>query len=249
MRSSDMSQTGIKQLLYNARNKGFAYSLQQMPARLGYRGFLVQDTRRTNEELLVGPETKKLQQLLLSTIPNSLLPSGNLREIGKEIASGKVKAVAVGKRTRRYAPPYDPASWNRVDPIVRKRVCNNCYHYANRRPTNTRAQPGYGGGQQYTQHTNQDLIAAAIRDGLVLRPYQPAGPNDPGPIPPNDHRHLVALAVDPGLLVTKASCVHASTEACLWQTCLNETCFPERGCNCVVHIGYQFQTRFTPGYM
>lgn len=194
------SNDTLTQLLRDATSKGFAYTPEDMPARIGYRGMLVEELRTKKETLIVGPETKKLQQLLLSTMPGDLMKSGDLVEIESDIRLGEIKAVKppiYKVRGKRYAPPYDPENWQVFEPINRRILCNNCYNYANRIATDNRAQPGYGGGQQYTQYTAPDLIAAAERDGLTqLNPHP--DDNQPVPGPPNDmSKHLVALVIRP----------------------------------------------------
>lgn len=51
----------IQNKLTLVRNKGFAYHLDGIPIKLGYRGFLVKDTRSQTEYLIVGPEIIQLQ--------------------------------------------------------------------------------------------------------------------------------------------------------------------------------------------
>ena len=67
---------------------------EHMPSRLGYKGFLVKDKTKARPELelIVGPETAKLQQLLLETIPDDVLPKGNQARVLEEINAGNVKA-------------------------------------------------------------------------------------------------------------------------------------------------------------
>ena len=88
--TSDPNYAEIEQLLNVARSGGFVYGVEDMPARLGYKGFLVHDLANKNAEpeLIIGPHTGKLQQLLLKTVPDNIL-SENLRsKISKEIGTG-----------------------------------------------------------------------------------------------------------------------------------------------------------------
>ena len=199
----------LKARMVEARDNGWFGLPAQMPARLGYRGILVEDKITKIAGLLVGPKSAKLQLELLRGVQ---LKEGDRKEIEDEINSGKIdfeKAPIFEVRGKRYAPPYDPAVWNALEPAYRRQRCNNCYNYANRRATDNRAQPGNGGGQQYTvdavgaaianPYTAANLRAAALRDGLLQLNPHPA-PADPVPGAPNHPwRHLVALVVRPGM--------------------------------------------------
>ena len=63
----------MKEHLYHARTTGKIYRHQDMPAILGYRGFLVHPPQAEEAELVVGQETKELQKLLLETMPEELI--------------------------------------------------------------------------------------------------------------------------------------------------------------------------------
>ena len=202
----------LKARMVEARDNGWFGLPAQMPARLGYRGILVEDKITKIAGLLVGPKSAKLQLELLRGVQ---LKEGDRKEIEDDINSGKIdfeKAPTFEVRGKRYAPPYDPAVWNALEPAYRRQRCNNCYNYANRRATDNRAQPGNGGGQQYTvdavgaaianPYTAANLRAAALRDGLLQLNPHPA-PADPVPGAPNHpSRHLVALVVKPGVKIT-----------------------------------------------
>ena len=177
----------IQNKLTLVRNKGFAYHPDGIPNKLGYRGFLVKDTRSQTEDLIVGPETIQLQVDLLNSMPKGLLLPGNLEAIKDEMKVVKVvKAGGEKSVNRRYAPAYDPQNWN--DGGITQ-LCNNCYNYATTLVTNDFAQPGRGGGQVYTKHTENNLKAAAVRDGLKVEVFNEI---------PTGNEHLVALAVDEG---------------------------------------------------
>ena len=92
--TSDPNYKEIERLLENARASGFIYRHEDMPPRLGYKGFLVLNTakEKAQPELVVGPQTVKLQQLLHKTIPDGLLPKEFCKKISEEIATGAVKA-------------------------------------------------------------------------------------------------------------------------------------------------------------
>ena len=170
-----------------------------MPPRLGYKGFLVRSM--TNVDLIVGPETKKLQLLLLNSIPKGVLPLGSINDVKKEINSGKVRASTKApaspakgpKRVKRFEPP--PGMWFGS---LRTTLCNNCYNYANILITDNFAQPGLGTGQIFGPMNGASVQQAAVRDGLiVLNPQPGAAALVPRPIP--GHLNLVALVVDPGM--------------------------------------------------
>ena len=163
-----------------------------IPAKLGYKGFLVEDAVR--ELLIVGTddESSRLQELLLETLPPELIPVGLNNSVFAEI--GTVSAQCPNTRRKRLAPPFGPFLWNNV-PNSRRR--NNCYNYANIQITNTFAQPGRGGGQIFISLDGNSVRDAAILDGLqVLNPHP--GAADPVPGAPAGPRHLVALFIDPG---------------------------------------------------
>ena len=92
--TSDPNYKEIERLLENARASGFIYRHKDMPPRLGYKGFLVLNTakEKAQPELVVGPQTVELQQLLLKTIPDGLLPKEFCKKISEEIDTGAVKA-------------------------------------------------------------------------------------------------------------------------------------------------------------
>ena len=199
----------LKARMVEARNNGWFGLPAQMPARLGYRGILVEDKITKIAGLLVGPKSAKLQLELLGGVQ---LKKGDRKEIEDDINSGKIdfeKAPIFEVRGKRYAPPYDPALWNALEPAYRRQRCNNCYNYANIYATDNFAQPGFGGGQAYTvdafgvaianPYTAANLRAAALRDGLLQLNPHPA-PADPVPGAPNNiFRHLVALVFKPGM--------------------------------------------------
>ena len=117
-----------------ARNAKFTYRPEDMPARLGYKGFLVQDTLKNKLDLIVGPYTVPLQRLLLETIPKGIIPKATLKSVSEEINQGKVSAEV--KATKRFAPSYFPSWWNGNQNRLAR---NNCYNYANDRATGTLA--------------------------------------------------------------------------------------------------------------
>ena len=175
----------------------------QMPARLGFKGFLVQEGE--NEPyLIIGPETKELQLQLLASMPldlpgNSSLLEDNIKEVKEAVNSGVIKAEEVPHpsastlRSKRAAPPYLPNEWF-LNPKIRK--CNNCYNYANNVRTYTFAQPGQATGLDFNLINPLSVQDSAVSDGLAVvapDPPQPLVLPNPGP-----NHHYVALVVIPG---------------------------------------------------
>ena len=196
LQPKDPSYGPIKQSLEALKT---TYSAREMPPRLGYKGFLVGSM--TNVVLIVGPETKELQLLLLKSIPKGVLPRGSIDDVKEEIDSGKVKAST----TAPASPARGPKPVKRFEPCfvmwagsLRTQMCNNCYNYANALITDNFAQPGFGTGQLFGQMNGASVQQAAVNDGLIALNPQP-GAAAPVPPAPADARHLVALVVDPGM--------------------------------------------------
>ena len=61
----------IKELLDKARAKGNIFSYKNIPALLGFRGFLVQQSGAHGEELILGKETGDLQSCCLTPCQKS----------------------------------------------------------------------------------------------------------------------------------------------------------------------------------
>ena len=206
IRSTDPSYKEIATRLMKAKNGKLTNQPEDMPARLGYKGFLVQDTMKKKLDLIVGPNTVPLQQLLLKTMPKGIIRQVTLKRVSKEIIEGKVSADV--QVTKRFAPDYFPSWWNGI----RYRLLNNnCYNYANDKATDTFAEPGRKSALDSGSIADIDdydlpvisgavVRDAAVNDGLqvvnVARP--PKGPFVPNPLPrvPKGARHLVALVVD-----------------------------------------------------
>lgn len=208
--STDPSYRVIVAELQKAKMAKLTYQPEEMPARLGYKGFLIQDTMKEELDLIVGSKTVPLQQLLLKTMPKGTIPAATLKSVSEEIKKGKVSADL--QVTKRFAPDYFPSRWNGNR---RRLLRNNCYNYANDRATNTFAQPGRGSAHRRglinRANLNRYVLAidaatvraAAVRDGLqvVNVPPAPQGPFVQNRMPgvPRGPRHLVALVVNPGI--------------------------------------------------
>jgi len=172
----------IRKGLHHARK----YDPDDAPGKLGYEGFLVQevkDGKKQLEVLIVGQATKKLQLLLLKSIPKGFIPDEIYNIVKKEIQSGKVGAVSDSTK-KRHAPSYLSLFWNHRNHIEG----NNCYNYASTIRTDTFAQPGRASGRPLPRRFKAvDVINSAMADGLSLLPALPCMP------PPLGQRHLVAL--------------------------------------------------------
>ena len=178
--ANNPSMRNIQLLLATAKKAGALHARDEMPARLGYKGFLV--VYDQVERLILGPKTVPLQEALFATMPQGAIPN---KIVARTLATIKAGTVLpeVKSRGKRHRPPYNPAPW--MNYIVREN--NNCYNYANIKITNTFAQPGRGSGAIYAGITQAKILAAARRDGLisVANSDTPAGP-----------RHVVALVVE-----------------------------------------------------
>lgn len=171
-----------------------------MPARLGYKGFLIREGNK--QELILGSETRLLQQTLLETMPIDLLLEGNIQEIKREITSGIVRVKTNGQPSMSSSSPSSnrcPAShvsqeWS-LNPKARR--CNNCYNYANSKRTDTFSQPGQASGYIVNKMNGPNIEAAAVSDGLVV-PDPTSGPKKAVNFGTYG-AHRVALVVDSGL--------------------------------------------------
>lgn len=181
----------IRGRLDAARKNGLTYSKTDMPAILGYKGFLV------NSELITGPKTVELQKILLQTMPENQKLKNTQGLLLKQIEKGLSVPPAVGGK-KRVAPAYNPGPWNDPDDRL---FTDNCYNYATNTPTATFAQPGDGSNHPFPiPFTDAEMQRAAEFDGLVTLGEEHI-PNINGPfiIPPAHQAtgHLVALVVSP----------------------------------------------------
>lgn len=170
----------LAKLFAQAHKAQLLFEVDNMPPRLGYKGFIVQDDQ--NEFLVLGSRTTDLQELLFMSIPKGLLPNKVYHRVLTTIKDGTVQPVDAEERRKRYAPPFNRDPWR-----GRHKKHNNCYNYATQRRTDTFAQPGRGSGAVYAAVTKERIRAAAINDGLVVV----ANGNTPA-----GARHVVALVVE-----------------------------------------------------
>ena len=194
----------IQELFSNAVKLRETYKLERIPSILGYKGFLLQ-VGKDRACAILGDKTKKLQNVLLQSIPEGIIPNDLLKIIANAIQKGgilrdKIKAADPGLQrsgTKRWAPPaYSKRTrdqWN----IAGVQENNNCYNYANDRITDTFAQPGRAGkGNALPWHLTDLIVKVAARaDGLkVLIPQPDLHPGLPI-IPNTPKTQLVALFV------------------------------------------------------
>ena len=93
---SDPNYNKIEELLNTARAGGFVLNpFKDMPARLGFKGFTIQDTTKGIKDLeyIFGPHTAMLQQLLLKSMPSELLPGKIREDLSEKI---RKEALSVG---------------------------------------------------------------------------------------------------------------------------------------------------------
>ena len=132
-------------------------------------------------------------------MPAGSVPNQLRQNILTEINSGKVTAKVGAKKTKRWAPLFQPHCANE-DPYVMAN--NNCYNYATTKMTNTYAQPGIGStGRKCHPITSSCVRVAAIQDGLRVVTFLPNQTPTPPPKESNIKEsdwNLVALAVAPG---------------------------------------------------
>ena len=199
----------IKEHLDIARAERNSYRHEHMPSIVGYKGLLLHPPNVKDAELLVGHKTKRLQRLLLETMPKELIPETLYENIltAIESTSGPLQTESVSHKLaleapitrhkvdgkiQHYAPELNLDLWNST-PTVQSR--NNCYNYANDKITNSFAQPGTGSGAPYKSLTREEILRASERDGLVKLDV---APEDPCPEAPEQPNCLVALVVAEG---------------------------------------------------
>ncbi|KAL9957003.1 hypothetical protein ACROYT_G038580 [Oculina patagonica] len=184
----------IRGRLDAARKKRLTYSEENMPARLGYKGFLVGSALMSKPDLILGPNTVELQKLLLQAMPKdkSLYHIKGLPS--KEIEKGE---APVKRRKKREAPDFNPAPWNAANKVK----LNNCYNYETNQQTDTCAQPGDRIGNPLPRpFYDLQVQQAAESDGLVTLKEEYVPEIDGTFVIPPAHKnagHVVALMVSP----------------------------------------------------
>ena len=92
IKSCHKSYQEVKQHLDDARGRRITYRHEDMPAVLGYKGFLVRLPEAEQVELVVGQETVALQNLLLESMPEGLISDTLCKTTFQAINSGAVSA-------------------------------------------------------------------------------------------------------------------------------------------------------------
>ena len=90
--SCHKSYQEVKEHLDDARGRRITYRHEDMPAVLGYKGFLVRLPEAEQAELVVGQETVALQNLLLESMPEGLISDTWRKKTFQAINSGAVSA-------------------------------------------------------------------------------------------------------------------------------------------------------------
>ena len=193
----------IQELFSNAVKLGETYEPERISSILGYKGFLL-DGGKDWAWAILGNKTKKLQEVLLQSIPEGLISKDLMAKIVNATQKGdlldRIKAAVPGLQksgTKRWAPPAYSRETRAIWNIGRKRRNNNCYNYANDRITDTFAQPGRAGTGDKVEKpfTDFNVKAAAINDGLNDLTSKPEEDSELSTIPTAPNTHLVALAV------------------------------------------------------
>lgn len=177
----------------NHMAKSPTLSPENMPARLGYKGFTVRE-ESGREQLILGQSTRALQHLLLSTMPAGELLKENIEEVQRDI----------DKLDIHHALGSTASSVSSQD--SKKRRCNNCYNYANDILTDTYSQPGLASGQVFSDYKGTSLVSAAQLDGLktvpeeqVFRSYKGTSLGSTSKLCKHK-KYTLALAIDQGEL-------------------------------------------------
>ena len=131
-------------------------------------------------DLIIGPETKDLQHLLLHSMPEELKSDALHQKVYQAIRSGAVSAVAAplrdsaaGGPLKYYTSKRNLARWN-AHLLIRAK--NNCYNYANDKITNSFAQPGYASGTSLGKISPDNVLKLAKSDGLEKMDVKPTDP-------------------------------------------------------------------------
>ena len=204
----------IKELLGDATRKGLTFKLSDAHSVLGYKGFLV--TTKTSSQVIVGPSTIPLQELLLQTMPAKTLGEKVVGYLKTEI-KGQSKTLegktgqdkpARMSRKKRLAPAYNADYWSHFSRILQ----NNCYNYATNIESTTDhvARPGRKSGTNLAanKYTGEQVKNAAVGDKLVAVPVFDL--ENPGFTIPEAHRadgHLVALYVSKPFVKNGGKCI------------------------------------------
>lgn len=179
--------------------------------RLGYRGFSISsvsygesrfyindgiidpgddvsffDPKREVESWLLATGAGGISDAVRENVQSALaIPAEEAIRDRASIVVPPADLVCVPRATE--APPYNPGMWNNNA----VRFTNKCYNYANDQITGTKAQPGRANGIKIKNFTCENVVTAAMADGLVPVPGFSA-PRGAG------EGWYVALAIWPG---------------------------------------------------
>ena len=151
-----------------------------------------------------------LEAYLKSLFPSSQYTcTGNEKQISEsQISAGNwIPPVVPLLPTNGYEPPYNAGLWNTGNA---NQFQNNCYNYSANKKTGTFAQPGLASGQEYTMFTCSNVMAAAIRDGLIPWVANVACSN---------YDYKVALVIQPSTVADPCDPVVATCRAHVPQNC------------------------------
>jgi len=161
------------------------------PARLGYRGIVVEQTGQVSANLpqrfrlagnqLIGPTgvlkivDPAIEQSLLGNsamlaragVPAAVATALVAQSTTHAPAAGPSTTTTPGSLNCARAPLYEPAWWSDLASGGSRQINNNCYNYACDIRTDTFAQPGHAANAMYTAETCLALRAATKADMLT----------------------------------------------------------------------------------
>lgn len=161
------------------------------PARVGYRGIVVEQTGQVSANLpqrfrLAGNQVigatgvlktvdPAIEQSLLGNtallaragVPATLASALVAQSAAHASAAAPSTSATPGSLSCRCAPLYEPVWWSDLASGGSRQINNNCYNYACDIRTDTFAQPGHAANAMYTAETCLALRAAAQADMLT----------------------------------------------------------------------------------
>jgi hypothetical protein len=161
------------------------------PAKLGYRGIVIEQTGQVSANLpqrfrlsgnqVIGPTgvlktvDAAIEQSLLGNaallaragVPAAVASALVAQSAAHAHAAAPSTSATPGPLTCRCAPLYEPAWWSDLASGGSRQINNNCYNYACDIRTDTFAQPGHAANAMYTAETCPALRVAAQADMLT----------------------------------------------------------------------------------